>query len=439
MNRLQKIINRLYCRQQNQISKMPLWVYPCVCMISGVMGCLFLWRIFGFSDKTNLDYVGFYLPVAKNILSGKGIVLNGAPALDYPPGYPLIIAGMLKAASLAGMSELLANQLLAVICFSGCSLLIFTFARIFWKLKSATVVACVWSFLPITLYINKQTSSEHPFMVVLYGCLLLFFLGLRIRRHRWLLFAAIGALCGIAMLIRPIAIGLGAVLILLLVAYRLLGFRTRIVLCLCIFAGNILTILPWEAWAFHKTGQVIMLCKGRGSFSMFDGLTFAIPDLPFRSKNEGVAVPNDVRRFMEELLKKYPLPPTSKEIYAFVADYSLRKPVTMGKLFLIKAGRSWYGTTTNRNERSGLVLQVLLITTLVIALLRLSRHYQGMQYLQLCCIVFMCYFWALSIMVLSTLRYMMPVESFLLVLLPALWRAKTNNLLSASIASPRNG
>src|ERR1019366_4888619 len=38
------------------------------------------------------DYEHFYDPVATAILEGRGPTLNGVPATNYPPGYPLLLA-----------------------------------------------------------------------------------------------------------------------------------------------------------------------------------------------------------------------------------------------------------------------------------------------------------------------------------------------------------
>jgi hypothetical protein len=49
------------------------------------------------------DYAYFYAPVAKNLAGGKGLVTeNGRLATLYPPGYPLMLAGLLRLADWTG-------------------------------------------------------------------------------------------------------------------------------------------------------------------------------------------------------------------------------------------------------------------------------------------------------------------------------------------------
>lgn len=408
--------------------KAPIWRYGVGCLGIAIVGCFLIWHFMGFSDESNPDFVDFYYPVAQNIVAGQGVTLHNAPALAYPPGYPMIIAGVLEISNAFGLSKASANRLFVVFCYMGCSLLIFMIACIFWEPNTAFLISCLWCCMPLTLFLNKTTSSEQPYTAIFYGCLLFFFKGLKAQRYRIPLFFIVGVFCGVAMLIRPIAIGLPGILILMLIPYRLIKIRTKLVLAISIVLGTIITILPWESWVFQKTGQLILLCKGRDSFSIYDGLTFAIADRPFRKTEKVVAVPQDVRRFMEQTLVYCTTTSSTKELITFVADYAKHQPFTIVKLYLIKSARSWYGTCSNNFEKQGLIMQLFFLTALGFALVRLWRFYPNMRYVAFCCILLVCYFWALTIMVLSIARYMMPIASFLFILFPAIWKAKPARL-----------
>lgn len=424
MNQINALIGRYLHLQPVRFFKPPIWTYYPVCLGIAAIGCFLIWHFLGFSDESNPDFVDFYCPVAQNIVAGEGVTLHGAPAMAYPPGYPVIIAGVLQASKALGFSKEFANRLFVVLCYMACSLLIFLCARLFWEPKTAFLVSCLWSCMPLTLFLNKTTSSEQPYMVIFYGSLLLFFIGLRTQRSRIPLFFAIGALCGIGMLIRPIAIGFWGILIVMLIPYRSFKVSTKAVLAVCIIAGAITAILPWETWLFQRTGRIVMLCKGRDSFSIYDGLTFAIADRPFRVTEKDVAVPADVRRFMEKALAQCTTASGTKKLLTFVAGYARRQPITIGKLFLIKAARSWYGTCSNNFEKQGFLMQIVFFIALSIAMVRLWRFHPDRRYLLFCCIIMVCYFWALTIMVLSIARYMMPAAGFLFMLFPALWKAE---------------
>src|SRR6266850_3828676 len=55
----------------------------------------------------SVDYPIYYAPVARNLLDGKGfLTAEGRPAVAYPPGYPLLLAGVFAVARVTGFSEL---------------------------------------------------------------------------------------------------------------------------------------------------------------------------------------------------------------------------------------------------------------------------------------------------------------------------------------------
>jgi len=60
------------------------------------------------SQNESTDFFLFYEPVAHNLIEGKGLVTSdGHPALRYPPGYPLILAGLIESARITGLPEAL--------------------------------------------------------------------------------------------------------------------------------------------------------------------------------------------------------------------------------------------------------------------------------------------------------------------------------------------
>src|SRR5262249_29942368 len=65
-----------------------------------------LWWGLGSASNENSDYTSFYEPVAQGILDGQGLLFNGKLALRYPPGYPVILAGLFRLSTLTGFSRL---------------------------------------------------------------------------------------------------------------------------------------------------------------------------------------------------------------------------------------------------------------------------------------------------------------------------------------------
>ncbi len=121
----------------------------------------------------NGDYIAFYEPVARNILSGRGPVSDsGRPAIRYPPGFPVILAGLFATADAAHAPRTAAVAAFNVVCVGVCAVLIFTIARQFWRPVPALGAAFVWMTYPFVLWLAKEPTSELPFMVLFYGAFL---------------------------------------------------------------------------------------------------------------------------------------------------------------------------------------------------------------------------------------------------------------------------
>src|SRR5207249_948831 len=84
-------------------------------------------------EEIGSDYTTFYEPVGRSVLEGYGLVRNdGALALRYPPGYPLVIAALFGTAHLLGVQERDAMRWFNVISFGMTTLLLYLIARVVW-------------------------------------------------------------------------------------------------------------------------------------------------------------------------------------------------------------------------------------------------------------------------------------------------------------------
>ena len=97
----------------------------------------------------NSDYIDFYEPVARNILKGTGIKdSNGAPATRYPPGYPLLLAGVFKLADLLGIAEKRAFCVFTLTFGGVASVFLFMLARTIWTPRLALLSSLLWITYP---------------------------------------------------------------------------------------------------------------------------------------------------------------------------------------------------------------------------------------------------------------------------------------------------
>ncbi|MBN2188988.1 MAG: glycosyltransferase family 39 protein [Chitinispirillaceae bacterium] len=403
--------------------------FPLIAVLFSIVVLLVFWQFVpggAFNQQENADYINYYLPVARNLLQGDGLTLNGRTALNYPVGYPAIVAATLYTAQVTGLSEELVLRISVILFFALCALLIYAIARKMWGPAGALLASALWSCYPIVLWASKSQSTELPFSLAFYAGVLCLLTGWRVSRHRTLLFLAGGFLLGAAMLIRPIAIGLGIVFALLVLAGRAVDIKKRTVLALCLLAGGALAVAPWELWVYAKTRAVVPLCRDQQPFSLMDGLTFAVwnPD-PSSPPRVGTPVPADVKILMEYLVREHAHKiridgggMSSREIAAVMLGEFKKRPLTLAKLAFIKAARSWYGTNSNRKELLILLVQVVYLALLLWAAVLTWRRRPDLRFLVIAGAVTLCYFWGMATVALSIVRYLMPVLGLCMVFFP---------------------
>src|SRR5215831_16373312 len=79
-----------------------------VVFVTSILVTFVFWMILPDTFRINesSDYISFYEPVGRNILAGRGFTrADGSPALVYPPGYPLLLAGLFGFSHLLNISE----------------------------------------------------------------------------------------------------------------------------------------------------------------------------------------------------------------------------------------------------------------------------------------------------------------------------------------------
>src|SRR5450631_2566002 len=98
-----------------------------VVMAAACFAALLFWTALPPSQRVNesTDFASFYDPVARNVLAGRGLVDGTeSPAIDYPPGHPLFLAGTYRVAEWLGLSEPVAVRSAIVLCFGMAAVLL---------------------------------------------------------------------------------------------------------------------------------------------------------------------------------------------------------------------------------------------------------------------------------------------------------------------------
>ncbi len=370
-----------------------------------------------FAGNESHDYTRFYEPVARGILRGQGLRLDdGCLAVRYPPGYPAYLAGLFGLAGALNVPEdpIVAIAILLITALT--ATLVFRIARTLWSDGWSVIAALAWLVYPFNLWLTKQTNSETPYLLLLYAALALYWeleVSESESRPRYV---AVGLLLGLAMLVRPVAIAICAILAVYTWIRRSgrSSRRARAILIAALLLGSAIVVAPWELWVFGQSGQLIVLSTGSRP-SAVDGITFmAGPE----AMTEGVGAPADVVAMMERLdERRDELESTGQVVGAFIEEARVHPSAAM-KLLALKAGRSWFGTHTGRMERTNLLIQAVVLSVLgwsfAIAWKRRGRH---RQYAILSAAIVLCY-WGMTSLVRPLLRYMVPAIGLLFVLLP---------------------
>jgi hypothetical protein len=373
----------------------------------------------GLENDPGTDYATYYEPVARNLLAGRGYVHPSDPttlSTRYPPGFALQVAGSLWAARVFHIPENVSLLAAALAGMAFCSSLVFLFARSVWNTRPALLCSSVWMTYPMALWLVNGQNGEVPFQVALYSGLYVLWQAMINKSESRRAYFLAGALFGVAMLVRPIAIGMG------LVAAPLIWFgarersaRLRLTVIASLLLGNLAAVVPWEGVVYAKTGQVVLLGTG-GVVSLRDGLAFAINTKGYR---QGVAVPEDVEELMQDVMAHYSELRSLKNI-AWVVGQELRdRPGAVAKLLAIKAARSWYATDTNRREGQVLMLQVFYLLLAVWGSAAGWRSGGILRKLVVTVWVVTGYFWGMNILSTTLCRYIVPAMGLLFVLIPA--------------------
>ncbi len=371
-----------------------------------------------FQQSEPTDYLVYYEPVARQILNGAGIVRsNSIPAINNPPGYPILLAGVLALAQVFELPENLMHSLFVLFCIGLSSVFVLLLSEKIWGMRGGWFSALFFMSYPFVLWLTKQPNSEVPFMAAFYASLFIFWFGLKGHKNTWILLLFAGIFAGAAMLIRAIAIGIGILLFGLFLALKKnIHLKRRFLLASIILLGNFLAVLPWQVWVYGQTGQVVLLATN-GVFGIRDGLTFAVELKNYRQK---IAIPADVANLQNQFAAENASMSSFGEILNTLGKHFVKEPMAVVKLFLIKAGRSWYGTDSGSLESAILIIQLFYGVLVLFASAAVWIRRSELPGLLLFVWGFVIYFWIMTTLALSILRYMTPVIGLLSLLIPGL-------------------
>jgi len=220
------------------------WKYSLLALAFATTCVSIFWMVFPFRETNVTDYVDAYRPAAMNLLAGRGLTVDGGELLvDYPPGYPLVLSAVFKAADLLLVSRQFALMVFTIASYGLSALLVSALAADLWG-RNAFVPVVVWLTYPPLLWLTTGPFSEIPFLFLFYLSVYVFNRA-STRPEAWRYFLVSGVCAGSAALMRPIG---------LLIAVTLIGSVWMICrdtsklrrLCLmgCILLGGLAATIP---------------------------------------------------------------------------------------------------------------------------------------------------------------------------------------------------
>ena len=385
------------------------------------------WRI-----NQSADYFQFYEPVAHNLLAGKGFVTgDGKPASEFPPGFPLVLADSFAAARAWGLSEELALRLQIVFCVGVSAILVYLIAERVFGVHTAVVAAVLWSTYPLQLWLTKQPDSGHIFNVFLLSAICILLNSDR-GGFAFPRIFLVGIFIGIASLVRPIGIALSAVFLCGLWIFKSGTPQKRCaILAGLMVMGNVVAIAPWELWAHRVTSKWIPLSAG-GRASILDGITLGA----WRS-SQGLTlkIPIRVRSVIGEYVANQRNLTTTAEVAKFTLNEAARHPLAMAELFAMKSARAWYASDSQRFERIIAMVQAPYILLFLCGLWYARVQGGVKRAFASFTLLFVIYFWGMTVLALSIVRYMLPAMA-LIVMFPAHLLANIYSLRRPNACSP---
>lgn len=176
-----------------------------------------------------------------------------------------------------------------------------------------------------------------------------------------------------------------------------------------VLLAALITIFPWEYSLYREHHKIYALSTG-GYPTLCDG--FVMNNKSYRGK---VNLPNDVEALSDSFFKDYSAyEHQGKSIVGFIKKQLSESPITVFKFYGIKAARAWYGTDSQLKsvEFMDMLIMGTYLVFFAIGLWTYRKH--NMAILILFAILIF-YYWAITTITFSILRYMIPVLPIILI------------------------
>ncbi len=337
-----------------------------------------------------LDARYFFLPAAKSLWE-QGVPLqhDGKFCTHQPPLWPIVLAGPLALQRAFAWPEAWVVRGLTALCAGAAALALWTLGRRWLSARGAALAAMAAMFLPPVAWLHREAYSEPLFIaLMLWATVLSPALDERpsVQRALWA-----GVLLGAATLTRAIGMLVPLVLIAATLLHPKAEWRVRLPLWLVTLIVAAATVAPWSIAASRATGKLTLVTTSL-AHSHVDGLIH-VPGSPVAAR---AAEQLEAKRDRDAVL-------------AFHRAELARDPFAWVGLWLRKLPRSFFATESRRGEGVLLLLVTPLCAVGAVSAGWLWRRRPEMRPWLTAAVGLFVYFWAMSTVVWSTVRYIVPV------------------------------
>jgi hypothetical protein len=373
------------------------------------------------------DYVGYYRPVAENLVSGKGLVLASKPALTYPPGLPLLYAATFWISDVVAIDHAVGLRILQGFFVVVGNVLVGLIGMLMFSMRVALTGVVLWSTYPFQLWLTKQPDASAALTALLLSAVVLFLMWTSDPLHPTYYGLALGGVLATAALLKPFCIALPVVFACLVWACEIAGRRRRRwTFSILVVIAYVCLILPWEIWARRASGQWIPLCTN-GPNALIDGLTFGT----VRGLKQ-TPMPEAVHALAQDAVAQYQDLKTTSSIAHFLITQARERPLSVVELFVVKAIRSWYGSESHSFEKAILIIQLCYLPFVIFGARRAWKGGRKQRNFVIVAVGIVTYFWAMTVFTaLPILRYIVPAISLLIIC-----AASASNCLASQVTTP---
>jgi hypothetical protein len=351
-----------------------------------------------------------YDPIAVNVVSGNGFVLNsGEPDSIRGPGYPLFLAAIYKTIGRSYPAVRLIQSVLDGVTV----VLVVHLTWILWgNWKRAIAAGSILSLYPFSVYFSNLVAVETLFCLIFFMSVFFFIKGCR--KENLGMFVVSGMLLAYSVLIRstsllfPLAMGIW------LFVFK--GFsKKNMVGYACLLVAFAAVLLPWSIRNYCVFNEFIATTTNGGiNFYLGSSLKY------LRPREEGmqqVKIEDELRKMADMGIRS----PQKRDLYFRNLGWQnyknawLHNPLDVAKLVFYKAIRFWYATDTGRQEK---IVFVIHIAFLLVSIFGISSAIKRKQCPAETWLLVMSvfYYWLIFTVMFPLARYTMPIIPMLAIL-----------------------